>query len=159
PLLPLPTTTTTRRPYRPPATRMVARATASPAASISESTVTPRSALRRSRSALSAGVRIGCTSRTPGPSVPHGHAERRRHPAFVGQRHLDLRHVELAGPLQRRPGHPDPGRAAGHALDPHVVPAHVADPAQRLPAGLAGRPPGRVALGRRRLLRAVRDLV
>ena len=63
PLLPLPHTTTTRRPYVPPISRRTVHATARPARSMSTSTGVPAAIVRRSASPISAGVSTGRMAR------------------------------------------------------------------------------------------------
>ena len=137
PLLPLPATTTTRRPYAPPSSRRAARATAAPARSMSTSTGSGASA---STAAISSAVRTGIMSMITIASADD---------VRVGDRHPPRGHAlgrgQRRGPArdaQRR-------RAAVGAHDLDVVPAEGAEAdAQRLHRRLLGREPRRQALGR-----------
>ena len=59
PLFPLPTTTTTVRPYRPPIIRFAVRATAAPARPINTSIGVPAVTVSLSRTRICLGVRTG----------------------------------------------------------------------------------------------------
>src|ERR687891_1903256 len=69
PLLPLPATTTTRRPYEPPSMASARRASAAPARAISTSTGSGAAA---STAAISSGVSTGSMGHRPYESAPDG---------------------------------------------------------------------------------------